>query len=364
MSEPGASLLHRRPPEAIPLALLTGFLGAGKTTLLNQLVQSPELARSVVVINEFGDVALDHLLVEKAEGDMLTLASGCVCCTVRGDLVAMLEDLLRRRDNRRMAAFDRVIIETTGLADPGPILNAIAHHPYLVLRFRLDAVVTVVDALHGEATLDAHHEAVDQVALADVIVVSKTDLVADEGTGLRARLAALNPAAPLLDAANGEARPAALFGRNAPSAQRPGDAAHAPAGDRHDHAHHVHDHDIGSMVLTTDAPVPSSSLQIALDLLRRQQRGRLLRAKGLIALADDPARPLVIQLVQGTLHPPRRLAAWPDHDRSTRLVLIGRALDPVAIQRLWDACFGAPAIDQPDAAALADRQGSGGPGLF
>lgn len=363
MSEPGASLLRRRPPAAIPLALLTGFLGAGKTTLLNSLVQAPELARSVVVINEFGDVALDHLLVEKADGDMLTLASGCVCCTVRGDLVAMLEDLLRRRDNDRMVPFDRVIIETTGLADPGPILNAIAHHPYLVLRFRLDAVVTVVDALHGEATLDAHHEAVDQVALADVIVVSKTDLVAD-GAGLRGRLAALNPAAPLLDFAKGEARPTALFGADAPLPRRPGGVAHEPVGHDHGHGHHAHDHDIGSLVLTADAPVSSSALQIALDLLRRQQGSRLLRAKGLIALEDDPGRPLVIQLVQGTLHPPRRLAAWPDHDRGTRLVLIGRALDAVAIRGLWDACFGAPAIDQPDAAALADRYAPGGPGLF
>lgn len=351
--------MRRRPPEAIPLALLTGFLGAGKTTLLNRLVRAPELARSVVVINEFGDVALDHLLVEKAEGDMLTLASGCVCCTVRGDLVAMLEDLLRRRDNGRMAPFDRVIVETTGLADPGPILNAIAHHPYLVLRYRLDAVVTVVDALHGGATLDAHHEAVDQVASADVIVMSKTDLAADLA-GLRDRLAALNPAALLLDAAKGEAQPAALFGREAPPTRWPEGPAHEHGG----HDHHAHDHDIGALVLTAEAPVRASSLEIALDLLRRREGSRLLRAKGLIALEDDPARPLVVQLVQGTLHPSRRLAAWPDDDRSTRLVLIGRALDAVAIRRLWDACVGGPAIDQPDAAALVDRQATGGPGLF
>lgn len=360
MSETGVAPLRRRPPAPIPLALLTGFLGAGKTTLLNRLVQSPALARSVVVINEFGDVALDHLLVEQAQGDMLTLASGCVCCTVRGDLVALLEDLLRRRDNGRMAPFDRIVIETTGLADPGPILNAIAQHPYLVLRYRLDAVVTVVDAVHGGATLDAHHEAVDQVAVADVIVLSKTDLAADVG-GLRDRLAALNPAAPLLDACRGEAVPAALFGREAPPTLRPAGPDHHHG---EEHGHHAHDHDIGSLVLTADAPVPAASLEIALDLLRRQGGPRLLRAKGLVALDDDPARPLVIQLVQGTLHPPRRLPAWPDADRSTRLVLIGRSLDAVALRRLWDACVGAPAIDRPDAAALADSRTAGGPGLF
>lgn len=364
MSEQGVSPLRRRPPEAIPLALLTGFLGAGKTTLLNRLVQSPSLARSVVVINEFGDVALDHLLVERAEGDMLTLASGCVCCTVRGDLVAMLEDLLRRRDNGRMAPFDRVVIETTGLADPGPILNAIAQHPYLALRYRLDAVVTVVDAVHGEATLDAHHEAVDQVALADSIVLSKTDLVT-EPAGLRQRLAALNPAATLLDASRGEAQPDVLFGREAPSTRPRREHAGHDHHHGHDHPdHHAHDHDIGSLVLTADAPVPPASLQVALDLLRRHGGPRLLRAKGLVALADDPARPLVIQLVQGTLHPPRRLPAWPDADHSTRLVLIGRSLDTLALRRLWDACLGAPAIDRPDAAALADSRTAGGAGLF
>src|SRR5471032_1686926 len=205
MSEPGPSDDRRRPATPIPLTVLTGFLGAGKTTLLNRLLKDPALSQTAVIINEFGEIALDHLLVEYVGDNMVLLQSGCLCCTMRGDLVDALETLLRDLDNRR-CKFSRVLLETTGLADPAPVLHTAMAHPYLVQRYRLDGVVTVVDAVNGETTLDGHAEAVKQPAVADRIVLTKTDL-ADEAqrVGIVARLRALNPAATILDAAKGEA---------------------------------------------------------------------------------------------------------------------------------------------------------------
>jgi G3E family GTPase len=185
---------HRRKPGGpFPLTIVTGFLGAGKTSLLNRLLRDPAAASALVIVNEFGEIGVDHLLVERVDGDMVVMTSGCLCCSIRGDLIATLEDILRRRDNARIAPFERVIIDTTGLADPAPVLQTILVHPYLALRFRLDGVVTLIDAVNGSSTLDAHEEAVKQAEMADRLVLSKTDLLTEGGAlrDLCARLAKL-----------------------------------------------------------------------------------------------------------------------------------------------------------------------------
>lgn len=330
----------------IPVTLLTGYLGSGKTTLLARLLGHPALRDTAVLVNEFGEIALDHQLLWGASETVVLMDRGCLCCALRSDLAAQLDELYSKRRSGDVPAFARVVIETTGLADPGPILQTLAVERMVAALYRLDAVVTTVDAQLGERELDEHFESVKQAAVADRIVVTKVDLVSPEAIErLEARLRALNPAASLLRSVRGDVdpehvlRPAASEGRPDAAAAarwlnagryRPavpgGTLLPAPAGNPHDAR-------IRSFAITWDGPVSGQALWRGLERLIDTHGEQLLRVKGIVNIAPD-APPKVIHIVQHVLYPVETLPAWPDEDRRTKLVFIVRDLDPQHVREM------------------------------
>jgi G3E family GTPase len=327
----------------IPVNVVTGFLGSGKTTLLNRLLHSPQLARTAVLVNEFGEVGLDHLLLETVDAETVILQSGCVCCTIRGDLAEAIRALFGRRERGLVPRFDRLAIETTGLADPAPIVATLLAEPVIRHHFRLGNVITTVDAVNGAQHLAENPESVKQVAVADRIVLTKTELAGEgQGAELKAALRRLNPTAPILDGASDPIAADDLMASDVyDPAQRSAEVrrwldeeAHraTAAGRHHRPDPNRHDRDIRAFCLSFAAPLDWTGFGIWLTMLLHAHGARVLRVKGILNVAGL-ATPVVIHGVQHLIHPPAHLEVWPDSDRRSRIVFIVRGLDQSVIER-------------------------------
>ncbi|RXZ36561.1 GTP-binding protein [Oxalobacteraceae bacterium CAVE-383] len=369
--------------DLIPVSLLTGFLGSGKTTLLNHLVHQPAMRDTLVIINEFGEIGLDHLLVAHSEENVVVeMSSGCLCCTIRGDLQKTLKDAHWRFARNAQRQFNRVFIETTGLADPMPILHTLMADAELSQHYRLDGVIATIDAVNGMATLDEHQEAVRQAAVADRLLLTKTDLAdAAQVAALRQRLAAINPGAAQTAILNGAVEADTLFdlglfraeGKSLDVQKWLNEEAYKEKGDHdhdhhhgHAHAHHDHDHGndrgqdahdvnrhddrIRAFCFTFDKPIDPAMFEEWLTLLMSLKGGDMLRLKGILNLAGHSG-PTVIHGVQHIFHPTIELPAWPSEDHSTRIVFITRDIDKALIEKTFDAFMRTQLqIDQASAA--------------
>lgn len=326
----------------LPVTLLTGFLGSGKTTTLNRLLELPELADTAVIINEFGEIGIDHLLVEQVSENLRLLQSGCVCCTVRGDLVDTLVDLHRRLENGELSSFSRVVIETTGLADPVPVLQTFMIDPEIIQRYRLQQVVTTVDAVNGASTLDRHVEAVAQVTLADRLLLTKTDLASDQAiAALEARLRGINPAADFKRVINGHVDAADVLGHEDGTTRHDVldvDAYMEQAQRRGGESYH--EGKVQSHFLILDQPVEQERLAYWLELIASVRGESLLRVKGIVQVAEHPDQPMVVHGVQQIFHPLKRLSMWPSTDRRSRIVLIVQEIEYAEIVRTFEKFVG------------------------
>ncbi|MEM6589749.1 MAG: GTP-binding protein [Pseudomonadota bacterium] len=334
--------------QRVPVTLLTGFLGAGKTTLLNAILSDASAGRIAVIVNEFGEAGLDHDLIEKSSDEVVLLSSGCLCCTVRGDLSKTITRLMIRREMGTFD-FDRIIIETTGLSDPGPILQTMLVDPDLAPSVHMDGVVTVVDAVNGPATMDAQFEAVSQVAMADMIVLSKTDLAGDV-SALKTRLHSLNATAPIVHAVKGEGLSQKLWGLSGlrpdveqsqalqwmtpqpdPLANLSGLKAPAPK----PAPMSPHDARIGTASIVLDEPLEDKVFDHWLNTLISLRGEDILRVKGIVFLKDLET-PFVFHGVQHIFDPPLPVKNWQGEDRRSRIVVIARDLSRPELQASLD----------------------------
>ena len=328
--------------DRLPVTVLTGFLGSGKTTLLNTWLLSPELSDAAVIVNEFGEIGVDHTLIASSNDNTIELSTGCLCCTVRGDLVETLRELTEKRARGDVRPFSRVLIETTGLADPVPVLQALITFPVARI-YRLSRVVTVVDAVQGLGTIERHPEALKQVAVADDLILSKTDLEAPQLPALEARLRQINPGAgqqrsvgaklsDSLDVYDPAAKPEQVTNWLKAESFEASDGDH----DHHRHDVNRHSQDIGSFCLSYDEPLHWEHVAAWLDALVMAHGEDLLRVKGILNVRDQ-AQPIVVQAVQRLFHPPARLSTWPDEGRRSRIVFITRGIDRATIENLFRA---------------------------
>ena len=337
----------------IPVTVVTGFLGSGKTTILNHVLPNPAMKGAAVIINEFGEIGIDHELIEQSDEELVLISSGCVCCTVRGDLVSTLKILSDRSDRHDIPSLSRVFLETTGLADPAPVLHTLMNEPSVTDRYRLDNVVATVDAVNGMSTLDQHPEAIKQVAVSDQLLLTKSDLASeDDIRTLRLRLVAINPGATIREVTNGHVDPSELVGSGfydpegkphdvhewlrAEKFEEPHHHAHGPhEQEGHEHGPHEHDHidrnrhndRIRAYCVTRDHPISSEGFTRWLTMVSGMRGDDLLRVKGILNIAEHPSRPMVIHGVQHIFHPPQILDRWPSDDHRTRIVFITRDID-------------------------------------
>jgi G3E family GTPase len=338
-------------PVFTPVNLITGFLGSGKTTLLQRLLADPALADTAVLINEFGEVGLDHHLLERIDDTMVLLQSGCLCCTIRGELSAAIRDLHSKRERGMVPRFRRLVVESTGLADPFPILSTVQADPVLRHHFRLGNVITAVDAVNGLHQLAHQVECTKQIAVADRLVLTKTDLAeADGAAALIQRLGRINPSAPLWRAAEAPLDAAALLSHDLFATAGRSEAARrwfaaelatkgvAEAADRNRHDETIH-----AFALSFDGPLDWTLFGLWLTMLLNRHGDRILRVKGILNVADA-GTPVAIHGVQRLVHPPVHMSAWPDDDRRSRLVFIVDGLDRGLIERSLGAFLGSASL--------------------
>ena len=349
----------------IPVTLVTGFLGSGKTTLINAALRSKELAKTVVVVNEFGEVGLDHQLFARSSDSVVVLENGCLCCTVRSDLVGTLNSLYHARQAGEIPVFDNVVIETSGLAEPGPVLQAFLSEPTLDGLYRVASVLTLVDAVNWSGTSEAHEEAVRQVALADQIRITKLDMVTGDrqngSSRIRLELRRINPSAEIDEVDWSAANVAKLLSSRGFDATDPQsdprpwldveayqNAAHdhdgcdsGPSHEEHErtghaHSHHLEGRGIESFVLTRESPLTREEAQFLLDGIAQNLGPGLLRVKGLLHIADEPGRPAVIQGAQHLLHTMSWLDRWPDDDHRSRVIFITQGIPRDSLRDIID----------------------------
>ena len=324
----------------IPVSIVTGFLGSGKTTLINRLLKRPDMNKVAVIVNELGEQSIDHDLVEVSNEQMMLLNNGCLCCVLRGDLQQTLRDMFVKRRTGEIIDFERVVIETTGLADPAPVMQTLMTDTMLQAQYRLDCVVTLVDAVNGIGQLDTMQEPLKQAALADRIVITKSDLSNEDAIAkLEARLRELNPQAPMKRAVNGEIDLPFLIDVGLTNAKSKLEEVERWMGaEVHDEHGHVHRHDsaVKSFCLRYDKAFTWATFSQCLEVLTALRGPDLLRVKGIVNVAERKG-PLVIQGVQHLFHPPIELAAWPSDDHSTRIVFITKGIEQPVVEALFSA---------------------------